>query len=105
MDFVNQHSDIVGEVNGCIVNCFRSESSRHYPHADDEKYIDQSCSIATVSLGPSRTFNIYEHKHKHAKVLKSFQLDNGSLMIMQPGSQKATKHKIEPSNTTSDTVR
>lgn len=105
MELVNEHDDVIGELNGCIVNCFRGESSRHYAHADDEEYIDQSASIATVSLGPTRLFNIYEHKHRPSKVLKSFQLENGSLMIMQPGTQKQTKHKIEKQNEASALVR
>ena len=105
MSLVNKHEDVVGEVNGCIVNCFRNESARHYPHADDEKYIDQTCSIATLSIGPTRCFNIYEKKHKPVKVLKSFNVESGSLMLMQPGSQSMTKHKIEKQTESSDTVR
>ena len=105
MELVNKHDDVVGELNGCIINCFRSDSSRHYAHADNEEYIDSACSIATVSLGHSRRFNIYENKHKPTKVLKSFNVEHGSLMIMQPGSQVKTKHKIEKFEGKSENVR
>ena len=105
MDMVNKHEDVIGEMNGCIINCFRSDSARHYAHSDNESYRDEASSIATVSLGPTRIFNIYENKHKPTNVLTSFQLANGSLMLMQPGSQKVTKHKIEKDTAVSETVR
>ena len=60
LELVNKQEDVIGEMNSCIINCFRSKTSRHYPHADNEKFIDSSCSIATVSVGPTRDFCIYK---------------------------------------------
>ena len=105
MGLVNKHEDIVGEVNSCIVNCFRIKSGRHYAHSDNEDYLDKNCSIGTISIGPTRKFSIYEHKHKPEKILRSFNVEHGSLMIMKPGSQELTKHKIERQEGLSSNVR
>ena len=58
-----------------------------------------------LSIGPTRDFCIYENKHRPTKVIKTFQVENGSLMIMQPGSQKHTKHKIQKQSECSNVVR
>ena len=94
-NLINDHDECQGVMNGCIVNCFISDSSRQRPHADDEVYIDQNSSICTFSIGSSRKFTIFEKKHDPAP-LRSYVLQNKSLTIMQPGSQSITKHKVMP---------
>ena len=83
-----------GTLSGCIVNCYATGSARLRPHSDDEPYIDQSTSICTFSLGDTRDFGIFTKSHKNPRQLKTFSLESGSVFLMQPGSQAATKHKV-----------
>ena len=50
-DIVNEMPQCVGEMNSCIINCFKDSNVRHRPHQDNEDYIDQNCSISTFSVG------------------------------------------------------
>ncbi len=63
-DCINKLPDCQGTLDGCIVNCYQSTSSRLRPHSDDEPYIDQNCSIATFSLGGTREFGIFTKSHR-----------------------------------------
>ena len=94
-EIINGRDECVGTMNGCIVNCYRtSTTSRLYPHSDDEQYIDQSSSICSFSLGASRDFKIFEKTHQNPVGIKTFSLNEKSVLIMQPGSQAVTKHKV-----------
>jgi alkylated DNA repair dioxygenase AlkB/lysophospholipase L1-like esterase len=104
-DIINAHPLTKGTLNGCIVNCFRGSNARLRPHADDERYIDQTSSICTFSLGSTRDFKIFENKHKDPKCLKTFTLKEKSVSFMQPGSQSYTKHKVMPGPKESDDIR
>ena len=95
-NIINQHEECIGELNSCIVNCYRPSSSRFRPHSDDELYIDPESSICTFSVGATREFGIYEKKHRDPKLLKSFVLEDSSVFVMHPGSQKCTKHRVHP---------
>ena len=90
----NEYDGVTGTMKGAIINCFRGKNSRTHPHADDESYINQDSSICTWSFGVTRGFNIFEKKRENPKCLRTFTLENGSLMVMQPGSQSCTKHKV-----------
>ena len=76
-------------------NIYRSRSCRTKLHADDEIYINQDSSICIWSLMSERDFNIFDKKNTN-QPLKTFKLQHGSLMIMHPGSQSCTKHKVMP---------
>ena len=97
-DIVNEHEHTMGNMNGCIINCFKGNVARGRPHADDEPYIDQSSSICTLSLGAVREFKIFEKTHNNPKCLKTFTLNPQSMTFMQPGTQSYTKHKVMPGN-------
>ena len=102
---INAHDECVGEMNGCIVNCYRSSSARTNPHADDECYINQKASICTFSLGSSRDIAIFEHKKHNPATLRSFSLNENSVFVMHPGSQSVTKHKVMPSSEENADIR
>ena len=95
-DAINAHEDCTGDMNGCIVNCYGENSYRIRPHSDDEPYVNQQSSISTFSMGASRQFGIFSKSHGNPELLKTYQLNHGSVMIMQPGSQASTKHKVLP---------
>ena len=63
-------------------------------HSDDEKEIIENSTIASFSLGEIRTFKL---KHKQTKQIKSFQLENGSLLLMRNETQKYWVHSLPKS--------
>ena len=79
-------------VNGCVVNYYPSNSMRTSPHNDKEPYVDQESTICTYSLGGTRRFNIYKMNLRNPSL--SYELMEGSLMLMDPGSQEISKHLI-----------
>ena len=98
-DITNGHEECKGTMKGAIINVFNKESSRTRPHSDDEPYINQESSICTWTIGDEREFRIFSKKHGEHNdndYLRSFTPQHGSLMIMQPGSQACTKHKVMP---------
>ena len=58
-------------------------------HADDEP--EMGNVIGSLSLGATRTFRI---KHIKTKETRSFQVGNGTLIIMAGTMQKFWKHEI-----------
>ena len=74
-------------LNSCVVNYYSSHKSQSKPHSDDEPYIDQSEPICTFSIGASRNISIHEKSVGAPLVLEQL-LEDGSLHVMLPGSQK-----------------
>ena len=81
-------------LNSCVVNYYSSHKSQSKPHSDDEPYIDQSEPICTFSIGASRNISIHEKSVGAPLVLEQL-LEDGSLHVMLPGSQKKTTHHVQ----------
>ena len=101
LDSINNSDKSKGlPLNGCVVNFYPPTVQQALPHTDKETYVDQNSSICRYSLGETRTFNIFQVSHYHTRNPSvrnpyiSFNLEEGSLMIMDPGSQAITKHHI-----------
>ena len=62
-------------------------------HADDEPEIDQRSPIASLSLGASRDFQL-RHRHDKGQQTVSINLEDGDLLIMEPGCQQNWHHSI-----------
>jgi alkylated DNA repair dioxygenase AlkB len=60
-------------------------------HSDDEKELNNSAPIASVSLGARRKFAF---RHKQDKTTSSLFLENGSLLIMHPPIQEHWQHAL-----------
>jgi alkylated DNA repair dioxygenase AlkB len=61
-------------------------------HSDDEKELGANPVIASVSFGAMRLFKL---QHKQDKTQKlSFELNNGSLLIMKGPTQHFWKHAV-----------
>ena len=58
-------------------------------HADDE--LEMGNVIGSLSLGATRTFRI---KHNRTKETMSFQVGNGTLIIMAGTMQQHWKHEV-----------
>ena len=80
---------VQGDYNYCLLNLYRSGSDSIGMHADNEP--EMGNVIGSLSLGATRTFRI---KHNKSKETKSFQVGNGTLIIMAGTMQQCWKHEV-----------
>ena len=78
--------------NSVLLNLYRDGNDKVGWHADDEKELGTNPTIASLSLGATRRFDI---KHKKEEGLKHhFELTNGSLIVMRGAMQHHWLHQI-----------
>lgn len=77
--------------NACLMNLYKNGLHSNGWHADNEKELGENPIIASLSLGATRKFDL---KHNQTKEKIRFQLNNGSLLIMDSGCQNHWKHQI-----------
>ena len=78
--------------NSVLLNQYRNGNDSVDWHSDDEKELDLSSDIASVSFGVERDFQI-KPKERGAK-LENIPLRNGTLLIMSPPFQEHFIHRI-----------
>jgi alkylated DNA repair dioxygenase AlkB len=80
--------------NSVLLNYYRDHRDSMGFHSDDERELGPTPTIASVSLGATRTFVL---KHKTKPGIKPVRLDlpSGSLLVMKGTTQKFWKHGIE----------
>ena len=83
------------QFNSVLLNLYRTGRDHMSYHADDERELGSNPTIASLSLGQKRIFQI---KHRHQKDLTplKFDLASGSLIIMKGEMQKFWLHRINP---------
>ena len=96
--FVSSHKLINKELDFCKVICYSSDKKTIRLHADNEDYIDQTCPIATVSLGASRTVEFVLFGSSHRNTVISVESKHNSLYVMKPGCQSVLQHRVTPGN-------
>ncbi|MVO07645.1 alpha-ketoglutarate-dependent dioxygenase AlkB [Flavobacterium sp. TP390] len=75
-----------------LLNLYRDENDSNGWHSDNEKELGRNPTIASLSLGQDRVFQI---KHIEKKEIKqNIILTNGSLLVMKEGSQIYYKHQL-----------
>ena len=75
-----------------LLNNYRNGRDSNGWHADNEKELGRNPTIASVSFGAERVFQM---KHNTIKDLKqNINLENGSLLIMKGTTQHFWKHQI-----------
>lgn len=81
-------------INGCLLNLYQSGKNHISWHSDNEKELGLNPTIASVSLGSVRRFQL---KHKFNKDIPKINIDttNGSLIIMKD-MQRKWLHRIAP---------
>lgn len=77
--------------NCVLVNLYRNGQDSNGWHADDEPELGKNPIIASLSLGSMRRFDL---KHNQTKEKISFDLINGSLLVMKGSMQHFWKHQI-----------
>ena len=75
--------------NAALVNLYRDGNDTVGWHSDNEPELGTQPTIASVSLGQSRRFNL---KHKNLKEKLSIELASGSLLVMAGQTQHYWQH-------------
>ncbi|SEK66001.1 DNA-N1-methyladenine dioxygenase [Colwellia chukchiensis] len=77
------------EFNAVLANYYRHEKDSVAWHSDNEPELGTAPTIASLSLGASREFQL---KHKASGLKKSLILSSGSLLIMRHETQQYWQH-------------
>lgn len=77
--------------NSCLLNLYHTGDEGMGWHSDNEKELDSTTPIASVSLGTRRKFAF---RHKQDKTTSSIFLEHGSLLIMHPPIQEHWHHSL-----------
>jgi alkylated DNA repair dioxygenase AlkB len=77
--------------NSCLLNLYHTGDEGMGWHSDNEKELDSTTPIASVSLGARRKFAF---RHKQDKTTSSIFLEHGSLLIMHPPIQEHWYHSL-----------
>lgn len=84
-------SDI--DFNSILINYYRDEKDSIGLHSDSERELGFNPIVSALSLGGVRKFDLVSNKDK--KNVVSFNLENGSLIVMGRNCQKNWRHKID----------
>lgn len=77
--------------NTCLLNLYHNGSEGMGWHADNEKTLDPTAPIASISLGATRSFRF---KHKTKELKSTVDLPSGSLLMMYPPTQEFWLHTL-----------
>ena len=91
---IKYHVESVAEINftTVLLNYYRDGKDSNGWHSDNEKELGSNPTIASVSLGSERMFQL---KHNTNPLLRqNILLENGSLLIMKGATQHHWKHQI-----------
>lgn len=78
--------------NSVLLNWYRSGEDHLGWHADDEKELGPTPTIASVNLGETRDFVLRRNDDKSRKI--KIPLGNGSLLIMSGDMQEFWQHSV-----------
>ena len=93
---VSNHELVNKELDFCNVICYSSDRKSIRLHADNENYIDQTCPIATVSFGATRTVEFVPFDSSHRNTVISVESKHNTLYVMKPGCQSVLQHRVTP---------
>ena len=77
--------------NSCLLNLYHNGEEGMGWHSDNEKELDSTTPIASISLGARRKFAF---RHKQDKATVSVFLEHGSLLIMHAPVQDHWHHSL-----------
>ncbi|NQY07587.1 MAG: alpha-ketoglutarate-dependent dioxygenase AlkB, partial [Flavobacteriaceae bacterium] len=80
------------EFNVCLLNLYRNGNDSNGWHSDNEQSLGKNPTIASISLGATRKFNLKHNDLKDEKL--SFDLTHNSLFVMRGETQHFWKHQI-----------
>lgn len=77
--------------NAVLANCYRDHNDSVSWHSDDEPELGIEPTIASLSFGAKRNFQL---KHKHTGETFKLPLESGSLLIMSGATQQNWLHAV-----------
>lgn len=80
------------EFNSVLLNLYRDGHDSMGWHSDDERELDAQASIASLSLGASRTFRFRARGGEGEPF--SLELEHGDLLVMEPPTQLHWQHAL-----------
>lgn len=89
------------DFNGVLLNYYRDGRDSMGWHADDEAYQGPQPTVASISLGATRTFQL-RPKIAETDSTHSLSLENGSLLVMAGDTQTYYKHQIPKTTKTTE---
>ena len=95
---VNSHHEVKQELDFCNVICLSNNKKSVRLHADNESYLDQSCPIATVTIGATRKVEFVPFGRNHQRSVESLEAEHNSLYVMNSGCQSILQHRVTPGN-------
>ena len=84
------------ESSSALLNLYRDGRDGLGWHRDNEKVLGPAPTIASVSLGAVRTFQLRDYREKTNLI--SIDLEPGSVVIMRGASQQAWEHRVPKTN-------
>ncbi|PQB04794.1 alpha-ketoglutarate-dependent dioxygenase AlkB family protein [Aureitalea marina] len=78
--------------NAILLNLYRTGADSNGWHSDDEPELGKNPSIASISLGERRIFQMRHKQHKEMRF--KFWLETGSLLIMSGSTQHHWQHQL-----------
>ena len=84
------------QFNSVLVNLYRDGQDSVSWHSDNEAVNGKEPTIASVSLGATRRFDL---RHKETKEMVRADLEDGSLLVMSGLSQHCWSHQIAKTKT------
>ena len=100
LELRNAVSSLVNcEINFVLINRYKDGQDYMGEHKDNEKDLDLSAPIASLSFGQVRDF-VFRHKDTKLRKCKDpnlkhvFQLEHGSLLIMEPPTNNYWYHGL-----------
>jgi alkylated DNA repair dioxygenase AlkB len=84
------------QFNSVLVNLYRDGNDSVSWHSDNEAVNGKEPTIASVSLGATRRFDL---RHKETKEMVKADLEDGSLLVMSGLSQHCWVHQIAKTKT------
>lgn len=89
LDLMQQVSDVAGETfNHCLMNYYRDGQDSMGWHRDDEPELGRTPTIASLSLGCVREFQL------RGAQTHRLMLGHGELLIMDPPCQRDYRHQL-----------
>ena len=79
--------------NSVLANLYRNGKDYVSWHTDDELELGNNPTIASVSFGATRRFQLRHKSNKNLDTIE-FSLSNGSLLIMRGTTQHFWKHQV-----------
>lgn len=79
--------------DGVLLNLYRNGHDHMGWHADDEPELGEMPTLASLSVGAVRRFDL-RHRHRTELAVTSVELEHGSLLVMSGATQRHWRHRI-----------